>query len=238
MRSVALLARSHPWFTAFSASYAVVLVVIGFGSFPVRTVTYGAIVLLDFLVVSAVNRRVALPGWILWGLSIWGLMHMVGGLVSWESSGNGIVYGIWLIPGVLRYDQLTHFFGFAMGTAVCWFPLQVRTPQWDAPAVKALVAGLMGMGLGALNEVVEFASIYAVPEQQVGGLENLGWDLIYNLMGCTAMGLFLWRQASRVRALPGTTAGPSFRFSKSSGAGPVPPPQQRSSSSASSQRGG
>lgn len=232
MRSVALLARSHPWFTAFSAGYAVALVAVGFTPFPVRTVAYGAIMLVDFVVVAAVNRRVRLPGWILWGLSIWGLMHMVGGLVAWESSANGIVYGIWLVPGVLRYDHLTHFFGFAMGTAACWFPLQARTARWEAPAAKALMAGLMGMGLGALNEVVEFASIYAVPEQQVGGLENLGWDLVYNLMGCTAMGLLLWRRGDRAGGPPGTTA------SRSSGAEPAPPPPRRSSSSASSSRGG
>lgn len=88
---------------------------------------------------------------------------------------------------------------------------------------KALMAGLMGMGLGALNEVVEFASIYAVPEQQVGGLENMGWDLIFNLMGCVLMGLWLWLVPQN-RGEPGAA--------RSSGEKPEPLPLQRPSSSA------
>ena len=223
MKSLSHLVRTHPWFTAFSATYAIALTAFGFGPFPVRALTYLAIVLLDFTVVAVLNRKTALPGWLLWSLSLWGLMHMVGGLVGWGSSQNGIVYGIWLIPRVIRYDQLTHMIGFAVGTAACWFALDLRAVP-NAPAGgKALMAGLMGMGLGALNEVVEFASIYAVPEQQVGGLENMGWDLIFNLMGCVLMGLWLWLVPQN-RGKPGAV--------RSSGAEPEPLPLQRSSSSA------
>ena len=226
MRSVRLMVRTHPWFSAFSAAYAVVLGVSGFGRFPVRAVTYFVIVVLDFMVVSALNRRVRLPGWVLWSLSVWGLMHMVGGLVPFEPSSNGIVYGVWLIPRALRFDQLTHTFGFAMATAACWYALDARTVISARPAGNALMAGLMGMGLGALNEVVEFASIYAVPEQQVGGLENMGWDLIFNLMGCTLMGLWLTLTAT-------APAKPAPEEAMPSGAEPERPRRPRSSSAAS-----
>lgn len=226
MKSLALLVRTHPFFTAFSAAYALGLTVFGFGPFPVRALTYLVIVLLDFVVVAALNRRRPLPGWLLWSLSFWGLMHMVGGLVGWESSQNGIVYGIWLIPGVIRYDQLTHMIGFAVATAACWFALDLRTVPDAPPAGKALMAGLMGMGLGALNEVVEFASIYAVPEQQVGGLENMGWDLIFNLMGCVLMGFWLGLVP---QSRPEHRAE---RVARSSTAEPGPLPRPRSSSSA------
>jgi hypothetical protein len=219
VRSVALLVRTHPAFTTFSAAYALGLTAFGFGRFPVRALTYLAIVLVDFIVVAALNRRARLPGWLLWGLSMWGLMHMVGGLVFWESSQNGIVYGIWLVPRTVRYDQLTHMIGFAMATAACWFALDLRTVPGAPAGGRALMAGLMGMGLGALNEVVEFGSIYAVPEQQVGGLENMGWDLIFNLMGCILMGLWL-------RLVPQRSAA------KSSDAEPVQPERRKSSSSA------
>lgn len=221
VKPVALLIRTHPWFSVFSALYAAGLTLFGFGPFPVRALTYLVIVILDFVVVAALNRKVRLPGWLLWSLSLWGLMHMVGGLVSWDASQNRIVYGIWLIPEVIRYDQLTHCIGFAMATAACWFALDLRTLPGAPAGGKALMAGLMGMGLGALNEVVEFASIYAVPEQQVGGLENMGWDLIFNLMGCTIMGLWLWLVPPVRLELP-----------RSSSAEPELPRRQRSSFSA------
>jgi hypothetical protein len=72
--------------------------------------------------------------------------------------------------------------------------------------------------------VVEFASIYAVPEQQVGGLENMGWDLIFNLMGCTLMGL--WLTLTAAPADPAPEATPSS-------AEPERPRRPRSSSAAS-----
>jgi hypothetical protein len=41
-----------------------------------------------------------------------------------------------------------------------------------------------GMGFGALNEVVEFVAVLTLPETNVGGYENTGWDLVANLVGC------------------------------------------------------
>jgi hypothetical protein len=39
------------------------------------------------------------------------------------------------------------------------------------------------MGLGALNEVIEFAVTLSVPETNVGGYINTGWDLVANSVG-------------------------------------------------------
>jgi hypothetical protein len=40
-----------------------------------------------------------------------------------------------------------------------------------------------GMGFGALNEVVEFIATLTMPETNVGGYQNTGWDLVANLAG-------------------------------------------------------
>jgi hypothetical protein len=49
-----------------------------------------------------------------------------------------------------------------------------------------VLAATSGMGLGALNEVVEFAATLLVPETNVGGYLNTGWDLVANATGATA----------------------------------------------------
>jgi hypothetical protein len=41
----------------------------------------------------------------------------------------------------------------------------------------------MGMGLGAANEVVEFVITLIVPDTNVGGFVNTGWDLVSNMTG-------------------------------------------------------
>ncbi len=40
------------------------------------------------------------------------------------------------------------------------------------------------MGLGAMNELVEFAATKLLPGTNVGGYDNTGWDLVANLVGC------------------------------------------------------
>jgi len=42
---------------------------------------------------------------------------------------------------------------------------------------------LMGSGIGAVNEIIEFIAVKSVPETNVGGYDNTLWDLIFNLFG-------------------------------------------------------
>jgi putative membrane protein len=41
------------------------------------------------------------------------------------------------------------------------------------------------MGLGALNEIVEFAAVVASPSTGVGGYYNTALDLVFNGLGAT-----------------------------------------------------
>ena len=59
---------------------------------------------------------------------------------------------------------------------------RLRERQGDLRAALAAVSLLMGVGLGALNEVVEFAATRFM-STNVGGYVNTGWDLVANLVG-------------------------------------------------------
>ena len=48
-----------------------------------------------------------------------------------------------------------------------------------------MLCALGGMGLGAFNEIVEFVATLTVPETNVGGYANTGWDLVANGVGAT-----------------------------------------------------
>jgi hypothetical protein len=39
------------------------------------------------------------------------------------------------------------------------------------------------MGLGAVNEIVEFIMVLALPQTGVGGYENTMWDIVFNTIG-------------------------------------------------------
>lgn len=152
-------------------------------------------------VVMGVHRRMPLFGAQLWALSLWGLVHMAGGLVpvpeSWPINGEQrVLYSLWLIPSYLKYDQLVHAYGFAITTWLCWHgirtQLAVRSTAPITPTPGLLViAAAGGMGFGALNEVIEFIAVLTIPNTNVGGYNNTGWDLVANLVGCVTAALLI-----------------------------------------------
>jgi uncharacterized membrane protein YjdF len=158
---------------------------------------YGAVMIVLAGIVIALDRRVRLSNLALLGLVVWALLHLAGGNVP---VGESVLYSWRPIEWLPKYDQVTHFFGFAIATLVAWeclaFAISQRAGAAPRPTWGLLAgAGLIGMGLGALNEVVEFAAHLTLPETNVGGYENTGWDLVSNLTGCVAMAL--WIRAAR-----------------------------------------
>lgn len=151
------------------------------------------------------HRAIRLHPAALWGLSIWGLLHMAGGLVpipdDWPRLGGRVLYNLWLIPERLKYDQVVHAYGFGMMTWVCW---QGLSRAFEHRGVSVLPSGGLltlcvaaGMGFGALNEVVEFAAAMTIQGTNVGGYENTGWDLISNLVGCLIAAGLIWSLSRR-----------------------------------------
>ena len=157
---------------------------------------YIVVMLLLAAAVYLVDRRIRFSPLVLWGLSLWGLTHMAGGLVPvpepWPISGDlRVLYSWWIIPGSLKYDHVVHAYGFGVTTWVCWEGLRSilrgRGLAEVQPTVGMLVlCGAASMGFGALNEVVEFVAVLLVPETNVGDYFNTGWDLVANL-ACVVM---------------------------------------------------
>ena len=143
---------------------------------------YIAVMVVLVGVVAWVHRRVQLHPACLWMLSLWGALHMAGGLVP-VSDEVGVLYSYWIVPGFLKYDQLVHAFGFGVSTWVVWQGLQAGRPTAQPTLGLLFITFCAGMGLGALNEVVEFVAVLTMPETNVGGYENTGWDLVANASG-------------------------------------------------------
>jgi uncharacterized membrane protein YjdF len=162
-------------------------------------VLYAAVVILLAAWILWTQHRVRFDPPILWGLSLWGLLHMAGGNLR---VGREVLYGLQLVPGLLRYDQLVHAFGFGVATLVCHHLLRpyLRDGIGRTRSLALLVV-LMGSGLGAVNEIVEFVAVKTVEETKVGGYENTLWDLIFNLLGGTAAVALLVRRGQLARPL-------------------------------------
>jgi uncharacterized membrane protein YjdF len=176
-------------------------------------VLYIAVVILIVPVIGVVHTRLTLSTTLLWAFSIWGLLHMLGGLVpvpeSWPIHGeNRVLYSLWIIPDRLKYDNIVHAYGFGITAWLCWQVLDRLlagargTPgQATFPTLGLLVLSVAGgMGFGALNEVIEFAATLLVPETNVGGYLNTGWDLVANLIGGIVAATWIRLHASSRRS--------------------------------------
>jgi len=178
---------------AFTLAYMAVATIAAARGHSGEFLLYIAVMAVLLVVVAVVHMRVELTTATLWGLSVWGLAHMAGGLMpvptSWPIKGEThVLYNLWLAPGLLKYDQLVHAYGFGLVTWVCWQGLRGAFARRGVAASPTL--GLLtlcvaaGMGFGATNEVVEFIATLVMPETNVGGYENTGWDLVANTVGC------------------------------------------------------
>lgn len=155
-------------------------------------------------VVWVIHRRIALYPAQLWALAIWGLVHMAGGLIpvpeAWAIDGEQrVLYSWWLIPHYLKYDQIVHAYGFAVTTWLCWHGIRSQFLQRSQEAVVPtlgllVIAAAAGMGFGALNEVIEFIAVLTIPDTNVGGYENTGWDLVANMVGAMIAAVLIRRR--------------------------------------------
>ncbi len=135
---------------------------------------------------------------------------MAGGLI--EVHGD-VLYHFFLVGRLVRFDQAVHAFGFGFGTVAAWQALRLWIDKDRRMSGGiALVVALAGMGIGALNEVFEFAASQLNPESNVGGYLNTGWDLVYNTLGCVLAALYVFRsERTRLRDIDGSVEGTERR---------------------------
>jgi uncharacterized membrane protein YjdF len=167
----------------------------------IEFLAYAVVTSVLALVVWAVHRRVGFPSALLWLLVGWAGLHMFGGLVTvpadWPAKDPRVFYNFWFIPGLLKYDHVVHFYGFAVSAWVCWEGL--RSLGIVRPTLGALsLAWLGAQGLGACNEIIEFMAVLMVEDTNVGDFHNAMWDLVANASGAlVACGLIrLWERRS------------------------------------------
>lgn len=186
--AVMAVAGAHRLLTALTLSYLVGFASMGLGIGSDLAVSYLLVVSLLVVAVARLEERFHLGAAVLWAFSLWGLAHMAGGIAP--LGGGRILYNAWLVGHLVRYDQAVHAVGFGFATVACGKVLARWLPAGAATG-PAVLAALAGMGVGAMNEVVEFLATLVLAQTHVGGFENTGWDLVFNLIGATTAAVWL-----------------------------------------------
>lgn len=154
------------------------------------------------LLILSTNKGVNYPNALLWGLTVWAILHMAGGGIFIK----GVkLYEIMLLPIVqapyyiFKYDQFVHMVGFGIATFAMYYLikpfLKEDLEKWTALSIVIIMAGL---GVGALNEIIEFFATVILPKTGVGGYENTALDLVANFIGAVAaMAIILVRERTK-----------------------------------------
>ena len=184
------LKRGEWWLIFFNLAYIIAFSIYYFSIGNFEFLWYIIVIVFFFALIFTTIRKTNFDYFILWGLSLWGLMHMSGGGLTVNGE---VLYRLILIPiiqsgelVILRFDQFVHFFGFGIATVAAHHilkPYLKNKVNWKV--VYTLIA-LIGIGAGVLNEIVEFIAVVAISETGVGGYENTLLDLIFNSIGAIA----------------------------------------------------
>jgi hypothetical protein len=185
-------ARRHPLVVAVFAAYLTAFFVYGLATGADLTVPYVLIVGAGGYLVARLEPPSGYSTIVLVGLSLWAAGHLAGGTVG--IADDRTLYNA-VIGGRLHFDNVVHFVGFGTAALAWW---EATRPWLRADAGHrlgvAMAVWLAGMGVGALNEVVEFVATLALPDTNVGGYHNTGRDLIANMLGAAVAGLIAARR--------------------------------------------
>lgn len=131
-------------------------------------------------------------------LSLWGLMHVLGGLVT---TPDGVLFAYRIYPFldlggdfyILKYDQVVHAYLYGLVAVMTYHMLHSYLAVSGRTFTVILVAILVSVGISGLNEIMEFLIAVTVERNGVGGYENAMLDLIFNLAGAVVGTLtYVW----------------------------------------------
>jgi len=169
---------------------------------------FGIYIFLILIIVLIIVKKETIFGFddiMLWGISLLGLLHLVAGsfLIN-----DVLLYGYKLYPFldnggdfyILKFDQVVHLYGHIV-VGMMMFSLVFKSLLRRTNLYLMLFFALcISMGIGVTNEIVEFFVYTILQDNGVGGIYNMGFDLLFNFFG-SVIGVLI--QFSRLKLRKG-----------------------------------
>lgn len=182
------LLKSHWVVIGFTVAYLLTGGVFFFQDSNLEFVIYVGVIIAAFAVLFGTLSATKFPSYILWLISIWGLLHVLGGSVM---TPDGVLFAYRIYPFldlggefyILKYDQVVHAYLYGVMALVFLHvvrrTLAARGPLW----IMVVLALMASMGVSAMNEIMEFLIAINLEQHGVGGYENAMLDLVFNFSG-------------------------------------------------------
>lgn len=178
----------HRFVLGFIALYLLVGGVYFLQDSNLEFMIYVGVIVAAFVLLFGTLHITKFPSYILWLISIWGLLHILGGSVQ---TPDGVLFAYRIYPFldlggdfyILKYDQVVHSYLFGV-MAIVFLHVLKSTLRATGPAwILILLAVMASMGVSAMNEIMEFLIAINLDRHGVGGYENAMLDLVFNFGG-------------------------------------------------------
>jgi uncharacterized membrane protein YjdF len=178
----------------YTAAFAVYFV----RDFNIEFIGYVGLIILIFTLLYGTLDRTRIPASIIGGISLWGLLHMMGGSLQTK---DGVLYDWKIFPFfdgggefyILKFDQLVHGYLYAVVALLFLHLLRNYFGDRHSQFLVGFIAIMSSLGVGALNEIIEFIAVLTVPDNGVGGYYNNVLDIVFNFTGAliAVLGFYL-----------------------------------------------
>lgn len=184
-------ARAVKWIVYFTLFYVSGFGLAAIARGDVEFIYYTALLSVAITVILLIHKRFQFYPFVLMALSGLGLLHLLGGNYF---IGNIRLYDFFLIPHVFRYDNFVHMVGSGIMTMLAYAMLNpvVKNNLKRNDLYFVILLVLVSLGLGAVNELVEFFGVILFDVgNMVGGYTNTLLDLVYNTIGSIIIAVLL-----------------------------------------------
>ena len=155
---------------------------------------YGITLIIFTYLLYIADKKYDFTPFSLWMFVIWLISHVLGGLATYNGT---VFYSIILIPlvgepyNILKYDQIVHSFCYFAITLLVYRVITKSLRKDTKISALYILTFLAAIGIGSLNEVIEFLAVVFIPNTNVGGYFNTGIDMIANSLGSLIAILYL-----------------------------------------------
>lgn len=172
---------------AFTLGYLIIGSIYFIQNLNFEFVIYVVVIVIILGGVLMTLPKTKFPIWMLWLLSIWGLMHILGGAIETR---DGVLFAYRIFPlldrggefYILKYDQVVHGYLYGVVAIMSHYLLRTKLLVSGHNVTVFLFAVLAALGISALNEIMEF--IISINMQNgVGGYDNTMLDICFNFGG-------------------------------------------------------
>jgi len=181
----------------FTVVYVMAFAVNAYVNHNIEFIYYTILLIGLIYIIVLIHQHLRLGFFIIVNLSLLGFFHLLGGNYY---IGTTRLYECYLIPGVIRYDNFVHSYGTLIATVALYTLIADFVDERVRKHFIIFAFGLvlMAIGLGTINELVEFfAVIFLNAAEQVGGYYNNTLDLLFNtvgsIFGCVVVYLYIER---------------------------------------------